>query len=328
MIELRLHGMPVLASDGSYRGVLMRRDLVDRGDDLDFSAIELCRKAKPVGPDLPLDELVDLLQRNRLRAVPVMVGEEVVGLVSAGQARKLLDAAQDIGPAFGGFSSEIASEDRMFSGDRAAYFAYGASALAYLRRALPAAGVAEVRSILDFGCGHGRVLRALKAAFPGAELTACDLDEDAVRFCVEKFGARPVISRSDPALIEIPGTFDLIWCGSVLTHADAPLWPRFLELFASRLRQPGTLVFSSNQWDAVVAWRGVGERWTDPIREGYESSGFGYVEAPGEAGYGLCASKPEWVQRLLGRQTGLGVVDHLERGWGGVQDLWTCALTE
>jgi SAM-dependent methyltransferase len=62
------------------------------------------------------------------------------------------------------------------------YFYCGRSALGAIRLALAAAGTSKVRSILDLPCGHGRVLRVLKAAFPEAELHACDLDRTGVDF--------------------------------------------------------------------------------------------------------------------------------------------------
>ena len=64
-------------------------------------------------------------------------------------------------------------------------------------------------SVLDLPCGHGRVLRALKAAFPGANFTACDLDQHGVDFCVRRFGAAGVYSNLDPNKIRIYANFDL-----------------------------------------------------------------------------------------------------------------------
>src|SRR5262245_10124406 len=74
------------------------------------------------------------------------------------------------------------------------YHRVGQSALHCIRLSLEAAGKdpAEVRSILDLPSGHGRVLRYLKAAFPDAALTACDLSRDGVDFCAATFGARAV----------------------------------------------------------------------------------------------------------------------------------------
>ena len=41
-------------------------------------------------------------------------------------------------------------------------------------------------SILDFGCGFGRVLRMLKAAYPEARLTAADVKREGVDFCARR----------------------------------------------------------------------------------------------------------------------------------------------
>src|SRR4051812_24162879 len=84
------------------------------------------------------------------------------------------------------------------------YFIAGRSALKAILVSLEAARVdpASVTRILDLPCGHGRVLRHLRAGFPAAEIAACDIDRDGVDFCARTFGATPIYSRDDPA--EIP----------------------------------------------------------------------------------------------------------------------------
>jgi hypothetical protein len=68
----------------------------------------------------------------------------------------------------------------------------------------------------------------LKAAFPGAELTACDIDRDAVEFCAETFGAVPVCAETRPEQIRFDREFDLIWSGSLFTHLEAERFGGFL----------------------------------------------------------------------------------------------------
>jgi hypothetical protein len=48
--------------------------------------------------------------------------------------------------------------------------------------------LAECHSIVDFACHYGRVLRCLRAALPSGKLYACDIDREAVEFCVKEFG--------------------------------------------------------------------------------------------------------------------------------------------
>src|SRR5436309_14349941 len=112
----------------------------------------------------------------------------------------------------------------MWRSDSKYYFEYGETAVRLIRLAMDATGTGQVptHNVLDFPSGHGRVLRTLKAAFPRARLTACDIDHDAVDFCAETFGAEPIYSDEDPRAIELPGQYDLIWCGSLFTHLDAP----------------------------------------------------------------------------------------------------------
>ena len=74
-----------------------------------------------------------------------------------------------------------------------------------IQLAMFAAKLERVESVLDFACGGGRVLRSLKAAFPDAELTACDTWQPGLRFCVETFGAKGVVSASDPADVRLGG---------------------------------------------------------------------------------------------------------------------------
>ena len=99
--------------------------------------------------------------------------------------------------------------------------------------------------ILDLPSGHGRALRYLQAEYPEADLTACDIIRGAVEFCAETFGATPVYGKEDPADIEL-GTYDLIWCGSLVTHVDAPRWDDFLDLFENAL-EPGGLLCSRSR---------------------------------------------------------------------------------
>ena len=80
-----------------------------------------------------------------------------------------------------GVDQEIDPDDVMYRPERRdLYFELGASALRAVRVALLAAGKEEPERILDFPSGHGRVLRMLKAAFPGAALAAGDLNRAGV----------------------------------------------------------------------------------------------------------------------------------------------------
>jgi len=135
--------------------------------------------------------------------------------------------------------SETAPKDQMYRTDPSRNFRWGHEALRCIKLAVLAAGKDDLKNIFDLPCGHGWVLRTLKAAFPEAGITACDLNRDGVDFCARAFGATPVYARKLPEQIQIESSFDLIWCGSLLTHLDFERWPGFLRLSQSLLVQDG-----------------------------------------------------------------------------------------
>jgi SAM-dependent methyltransferase len=183
-------------------------------------------------------------------------------------------------------------------------------ALESVRLAMLTAGKARLESILDFGCGHGRMLRTLQAAFPSASLAACDINRDGVDFCARVFGATPVYSSTDPAEISIDGKFDLIWCNSFFTHVDREGWDRFLPFLASLLTKDGIFIFTTAGRGPVGLLRDEPSRWglkwmvrDDAIRSGfledYDRDGFAH-RASGSQGWGYTAASPSWVcSRLL-----------------------------
>lgn len=243
-----------------------------------------------------------------------------------------------------GLIEEISPNDGMFVGNRIHYFAVAQGALECIRVALLAAGKQEVRSILDLPCGHGRVLRKLKAAFPDAALTACDIERDGVDFCARVFGATPVYSVDDPASVALDGPFDLIWCGSLFTHLDEGRWHDWLDRFHSLLADGGLLVFTSHGRHTAAAMRnpdlvltpaGKPREYgiTDPdiaaVLESYDETGFGFASYPYDTydRFGVSASSPSWVLSELGARN-LRVVTFVERGWDSHQDVVACVREE
>lgn len=140
---------------------------------------------------------------------------------------------------------EISPRDNMFRVKKR-YLNSGWRALGCIRLGMVAAGKSDVESALDLPCGHGRVLRWIKAEFPAARLGACDIDRDGVDFCAATFGAQPVYGQPDPADVVIAEPYDLIWSGSLFTHLPPDHWQGFLDLFARALTPGGLVVFTTH----------------------------------------------------------------------------------
>ena len=85
----------------------------------------------------------------------------------------------------------------------------------------------------------GRVTRMLRARYPSAEITVCDLDHLCVDFTAAHFSARGVYSKPNFGGLELGAVFDLIWVGSLLTHLPEHQTRQFLD-FAVRQMGPNS----------------------------------------------------------------------------------------
>ena len=114
--------------------------------------------------------------------------------------------------------------------------------------------MAEFQSILDFGCGCGRVLRHLPEAFPNAEIHGADVDGEAVQWCEDNL---PFL-EGVYTLPEMPPThlkseaFDFIFAISVFTHLPLAVERAWLKELR-RIAKPGALVVLSFMPDTAAA---------------------------------------------------------------------------
>jgi SAM-dependent methyltransferase len=229
--------------------------------------------------------------------------------------------------------SAVDRNDMMYDGHATAYFSAGYSALFCIRQALEKAGKTTVNSILDFACGHGRVLRSLAAQFPGATLSAVDVDRRGVDFCAKKFGAKPIYSNTAFSNLVFGERFDLIWVGSLFTHLYAERWRVVLNLLRSVLTDDGLLIFSTHGSDAERRLRAdrqvllfnLEPHRIEQILADYENHGFGYSDYTRYPGYGVSLSSSQWVTQQL-NEASLEALSLQERGWDNFHDVWAARL--
>ncbi|CAN5680172.1 hypothetical protein BH18ACI4_BH18ACI4_14560 [soil metagenome] len=223
--------------------------------------------------------------------------------------------------------TRISAGDGMYTGDGAHYYKVGLSAIRAIEKAIDAAQLGSVRRILDLPCGHGRVLRFLVRRFPQAEITACDLDRKGVNFCARAFGTKALYS--DPSLDQFSATgqFDLIWCGSLITHLNDTGIRALLAFFARHLRPDGLLIFTAHGERVIQRLRdqefeyGIALESIAPIIEAYRKEGFGFADYSGASAYGVSLTSREWIRRAAA-QIGLQEVYFRARGWDDHQDVY------
>lgn len=228
-----------------------------------------------------------------------------------------------------GVSREISPGDEMFYGNELHYFDVGESALHCIEAALFAARrrSSSIEKILDLPCGHGRVMRFLKKAFPEARLTACDLNRDGVEYCAHTFGATPVFSRVEPDDIPLREECDLIWCGSLLTHLSEEKCAAFLRLFQRLLKPGGIAIFTTHgrHYERELAMgkngNGLDDRQISALLDDYRRWGFGYVDYASQAGYGFSLALPSFVLGNFVQRPEWRLIAFHESGWDKRQDV-------
>jgi SAM-dependent methyltransferase len=226
-----------------------------------------------------------------------------------------------------GVKTRISTGDGMYIGDGGHYFGVGLSAVRCIDEAITAAGPLAVNRILDLPSGHGRVLRFLALRFPQAEITASDLDRMGVDFCVTAFGAQGIYAKLNLEDFSAGGRFDLIWCGSLVTHLNAEDIRRLLACFVRELAPNGLLILTTHG-DRVIQRMvdhefdyGIPPESIALIVEAYRSDGFGFTDYPDAQDYGVSLTSPEWIRRVAD-EIDLEEVYFRAHGWDDHQDVY------
>ena len=106
--------------------------------------------------------------------------------------------------------------------------------------------------VLDFGCGVGRSLRYLAAAFPDAQLFGFDPSAD----CIVEARARQIPATFATRWTEIPaGTMDCVFAANVFHHIAPADRSSELRKCAEVLRDGGSIViFEHNPYNPATRW--------------------------------------------------------------------------
>ena len=209
------------------------------------------------------------------------------------------------------------------------YLYVGVSALENINDALKAAEITNVTSILDMPSGHGRVTRALRVAFPTAELSVSDLDVDAVEFCTKQFDSKPLVSSADFSRLNYEKLFDLIWVGSLITHFPATVTSDFIDFVLRHIAPKGVAVISSHGAKVIerigqgVTYGLESEARQNVVSE-YSRSGYGYADyattISSNERYGISIVTRDWLISAITRAGGK-ILLYQEGAWGRHHDV-------
>lgn len=254
------------------------------------------------------------------------------------QAKRALLASEDLTEAekqlLKRISLQVHHQDAMHvPGYAREYLIAGVSASRCIQAALQSVGKERsLGSILDFPCGYGRVLRFLKAMFPDSDITGGEVQSGALDFCQRTFGVTPILSSTDFSSLSLPRKFDLIWCGSLITHIAETAAADLLGFFYRHLTDEGLCIFTTHgqlalDWiEQKTKTYSLSEESQQRIVRTFHQKGYGYADYVNEIGYGISAVSHSRIVELasaIGRWEEVFFLDH---GWDGLQDVYAFAI--
>jgi SAM-dependent methyltransferase len=182
--------------------------------------------------------------------------------------------------------------------------------------------LASFRSVLDFGCGCGRVtLGARGRLAPDAALFGTDIDPEAIEWCRTHYsGAAQFVTNCELPPLSFPdASCDLVYSVSVFTHLPEEMQFAWLEELR-RVTRPGGFL--------LLSFHGENHHHSVPAadREAYRRSGFYYLrvgDTPGLPGFYQAAFHTDGYVRSVWTRF-FDVLEVRVLGLEGLQDLVVC----
>lgn len=227
-------------------------------------------------------------------------------------------------------SLEVHPLDRMyFAASAEHYLSIGLCAIRCIEYALQSVHrTSQVISILDFPSGSGRITRFLRARFPQAQITAADIDRTSLAFCKKHFSAQTFLSQADFTKLKNPQKFDLIWCGSLLTHLDENRALSLLKFFYDHLALGGICVFTTHGqraanwiWNKIDIYN-LNEAAQEEILRQFKEKGYGYIGFKNKRRLGISLISHSYMTALANGAGQWKAISYQEHGWDTHQDVY------
>ena len=187
---------------------------------------------------------------------------------------------------------------------------------------------ADVRTILVFPSGYGRVLRFLKVRFPDADITISEIDSLALDFCKHLFSVKSIMSQRDFSRLVTVERFDLIWCGSLMSHIDEKAAADLLRFFYDHLTPAGVCVFTTHgqlsaDWmQKKTQTYGMTKHARQQVLSDFHENGYGYADYWNHLGWGISLVSHERMRRIALSVAQWNEAFYREHGWDNHQDVY------
>jgi SAM-dependent methyltransferase len=163
----------------------------------------------------------------------------------------------------------------------------------------------DFSSILDFGCGCGRLVRSLKPlSDQWASIHGADIDRAAVAWCRDNLAdADFVLNDEYPPLPYLDSSIELAVACSVFSHLDAEHQNRWLAELQRIMKPGGYLLLTFRYRDSIdqIADQTIRDRiWTDLNRDGIAYMPTDTWKGAFPAWYGEAYHTPEYIHKNWG----------------------------
>ena len=181
--------------------------------------------------------------------------------------------------------------------------------------------IRQFRSILEFGCGFGRLTRYFFALAPEARISGCDISAKDILWCRKQHPqGRFLINQAKPPTPFTDEEFDFIYSYSVFTHLSEKNHLDWLKDLSRILKSGGIMLHTlhsplclkrvqmfSPQRLEKYQLGGTPEQFLRS-RTGYHYIPFG----PATPEYGLTILTKEYVSQTWPKQGNLHILDFIE----------------
>ena len=228
-------------------------------------------------------------------------------------------------------SLRVYRHDGMFRYSQAHhYISVGLSAIRCIENAIEKSkNKNTIQTILDFPCGYGRVLRFLKVKFPNAKITVGEVNTKMLDFCSHKFDVETILTDVNFEKLSTNKKFDLIWCGSLITHLNEEAIKKLLKFFHTHLSPNGLCVITTHGTftaDGIQTEKfnyGLTVKEQQQLLDQFYKTGFGYVGQEITPGDGISIVSRDRFASIVDSAAPWIEIFYKTCGWDNHQDVYS-----
>lgn len=186
--------------------------------------------------------------------------------------------------------------------------------------AMEGADLSRQLTVMDFGCGVGRILLPLSRLYPNLALHACDVNSRVVKYVRNAFPDMIVtMNRFRPPLAYPADTFDWVYSISIFSHLSVEDQRSWLHELARVLKSGGLCSLTIMGPHAVDHWQDMTTHEREAARSALAQEGVYYNGCPKPEGHQAAERISSFGSNLVGIDESYGdtfyTEDYVRRHW-------------